>query len=595
MNKVFWLIGLLVVGGGVYWWYSKSATSAEGDVEYRFAKAAKGELVRSISATGQLVASTTVDIKSKAGGKIVRLAVDEGSFVKKGDLIAEIDPADTKASYDQASADLTSAQARAAQAQANVRLQQANSVTSVQDAQAALDTAKIRLERAKMEQVRQPALTQASIRSAQAAYEEAVENKKKLEQVTIPQRRRDVQGTFDKTKADFEVANAELQRQQRLLEQGFTTKQSVEKATSALASAKASHQLAKTNLDNLEREISADLLSATTAITRAKAQADQARANGSDMDIQKKNVLEAEKAVRVAEINLQQAKDATINNQIRGEEYRAAQASTVRSRVSVQNAMVQLESTTVVAPRDGVVTTKYLEEGTIIPPGTSTFAQGTSIVQLSDVNTMFVECAVVEADIAQVRVGQKVRIVTEAFKGEKVGGVVERVNPAAKTENNITAVKVRVKVLPGAKIRLLPGMTATCEFLTLEKKDVLLIPSQAVIREGEKTYVQVKSADPKKPTRKEIKVGEAGNEGTEVLEGLKEGDEVVTATIDLKALRETQEKMQAAQEGGGLAGGQGPRGMGARPTGAGGTRPGAGMSVGGAGGSGGGAGRAGGR
>jgi len=135
-------------------------------------------------------------------------------------------------------------------------------------------------------------------------------------------------------------------------------------------------------------------------------------------------------------------------------------------------------------------------------------------------------------------------------------------------------------------------MTATCEFLTLEKKDVLLIPSQAVIREGEKTYVQVKSSDPKMPARKEIKVGEVGNEGTEVLDGLKEGDEVVTATIDLKALRETQEKMQAAQEGGGLAGGQGPR-MGTRQTGAGGTRPGAGMSIGG--GSGGGAGRAGGR
>jgi HlyD family secretion protein len=588
MNKAYLVLGAAIACAGGFWWFTKKNSSTDGDVEFRYAKAAKGELVRSISATGQLVASTTVDIKSKAGGKIVRLAVDEGTFVKKGDLIAEIDPSDTRATYDQANADLTSAQARASQAQENARLQEANSRTSVADAQSSLELAKVRLSKAQLESGRQPVLTQAAIRTAQASYDDAVEAKKRLEQVTIPQRRRDSKGTLDKTKADFDVATAELARQRQLLEKGFTTKQTVEKATSALASAESAYRLAQTQAETLERDIAADLSAATYTISKAKAQLDQAKANSADLQIQIKGVQEAQKAVKAAEISLQAARDATINNRIRSEETRAAQASTVRSRVSVQNAKVQLESTTVVAPRDGVVTTKYLEEGTIIPPGTSTFAQGTSIVQLSDVNTMFVECAVVEADISQVRAGQKVRIVTEAFKGVPVDGVVDRVNPAAKTENNITAVKVRVKILPGAKARLLPGMTATCEFLTLEKKDVLLVPSQAVKHEGDKDYVDVKSSDPKKPSRVEVKVGEVGNEGTEILSGLKEGDEVVTATIDLAALRETQKKMQEAQEGGGLAGGQGPRNTQTRP---GQPRAGASLQMGGGGG---GAGRGGG-
>jgi HlyD family secretion protein len=150
-----------------------------------------------------------------------------------------------------------------------------------------------------------------------------------------------------------------------------------------------------------------------------------------------------------------------------------------------------------------------------------------------------------------------------------------------------------VKILPGAKFQLLPGMTATCEFLTLEKKGVLLVPSQAVKHDGDKSYVELKNTDPKgKPVRVEVKTGEVGNDGTEILEGLKEGDEVVTATIDLAALRETQEKMQAAQEGGGLMGGQGPRNNQQRP---GQPRAGAGLQMGATSGGGGGGGRGGGR
>ncbi len=566
MTKVYWIIAAILAGVGVYFWVAKNRASTEGDIEYRYTKIERGELVRSISATGALVANTQVDIKSKAGGKVVRLAVDEGSIVKKGDLIAEIDPSDTRATYDQAAADLTSAQARAAQADANYRLQLANSRTSVADAQAALETARVRLERAKLELQRTPTLANATVRTAQAAYDEALEGKKRLEQVTIPQRRRDVQGTLQRTRADFEVAEAEFNRQTRLLEQGFTTQVSVDQSRSALEGARASYQLAQTSASTLERDLSAELITANSAIARTKAGLDQARANLSDTAIQGKTVAEAQKAVRTAEISLQQARDSQINNRIRNEELRAAKASTVRSRVSVDNAKVQLDSTTVVAPRDGVVTTKYLEEGTIIPPGTSTFSEGTSIVQLSDVTTMFVECQVVEADVSQVKVGQRVRIVTEAYKGAEIDGIVDRVNPAALTENNITAVKVRVKILPGAKVQLLPGMTATCEFLTLQKPNVLIVPSQAIIRDQGKTFVEVRGTDPTKPRRVEVKVGEVGNAGTEVISGLNEGDEIVTAKIDLAALRETQRRMQEAQEGGGgLAGGQGPRQNQTRP------------------------------
>jgi HlyD family secretion protein len=597
-SKIVLIIGVLLVGLATWAFVFRKGDSETGDVEYRYAAVQKGELVQSISATGQLVALTTVDVKSKAGGKVVRLAVDEGTPVKKGDLIAVIDPSDTEATYEQARADLTSAEARAAQAEANYRLQLAQSETGVQDARAALEAAKIRLQRALIESKRQPTLSRASVGTAQASYDEAVENQRKLELVTIPQRRRDAQGTYDRTQSELESAKADLDRQEELHKKGWVAQSTVDRAKSAYTAARSAFRLAEQQLNTLDRELKAEQAAVDAAVLRARSTLDQAKANTSQNDISAKSAQEARTAVRTAEINLQRAIDDRTTNRVRAEEVRAAKASTVRSRVSVNNAKVQLDSTTVVAPRDGVVTQKYLEEGTIIPPGTSTFAQGTSLVQLSDVTRLYVECAVDEADIANVKKGQKVRISTEAFPGVSFDGIVDRVNPAAKTEQNVTAVKVRVQVLPGAKVNVLPGMNATCEFITLYKPGVLVVPRQALDQKDGKTVVQVKSKDPLKPETRVIQVGGTGNEGTEVLSGLKEGEEIVIAKIDLKQLRETQQKMLEAQEGGGLAGGgmRGPRtlggntgggGRGGAPGGAGGARPGGGAPGGAGGGAGG--------
>jgi hypothetical protein len=64
--------------------------------------------------------------------------------------------------------------------------------------------------------------------------------------------------------------------------------------------------------------------------------------------------------------------------------------------------------------------------------------------------------------------------------------------------------------------------------------------------------VEVKTSDPKKPVQREVKTGASGNETIEILEGLKEGEEVVVAKIDLAAMRERQEKMKQVEQGGGF-------------------------------------------
>jgi HlyD family secretion protein len=553
--RTIFFVGVPVLALSGYAFLGRSAPK-DAEIEYRYAPVERGELLRSISSTGQVVALTSVDVKSKAGGKVVKLLVDEGSVVHKGQLVAIIDPADTKAVVDQADADLQSAVAHREQAEKNLELQIAQSRNDVADARAALAAAKIRLDRAKLQADRQPSLTKASINQSRAAYESAQADLDRMNQVTIPQATRDAAVNLNQATAQRDTAVADLKRQEELAAKGYVSGAALDKARSDAEVAKTAYETAKQRASTITQEIDVDRRSMEKARDRTKASLEQAQASASDNEITKTALDEASRNVESAQVTLQKAIDNQLQNDLRRSDVVAARAATVHNRVSAQNAKVQLDSTTVVAPRDGVVTLKYLEEGTIIPPGESTFAQGTSLVQISDVTQLFVECLVDEADVASVKLGQAARIIADAYREIPFDGIVTRISPAAITANNVTTVKVRVKVLPGAKARIVPGMNATCEFITMQRKNVLLIPAQALQDDG---TVRVQGKDPKKPEVRKISVGETGNESVEVLSGLKAGEQVVTAEIDLAMLRETQEKMKAAEEGGGLAGG-GPNG-----------------------------------
>lgn len=562
MNKWAVIIGAVALIGGAIWVVSKN-TQGVAEIEYRYAPVSKGELVLSTSSTGTLVPLTKVDVKSKAGGRVMRLLVEEGSEVRAGQTIALIDPEDTRATFEQAQADVTTAQSRVQQAQTNAAIELRNANDRILDAEIALNLARIRLSKAEQQNKAQPIISRADLQTAQANLDTAQQSLRSLQEVEIPATRRDYQGQYDRAKIDFEANQSEMARQQRLLEQGYVSQSAVEKQRTALEGARATYRLAEQRLQTLNAQTDVQLKSAQARVRQAQQALQQAQANQNQITLTAKDLEEARNNVKAAEVALSQAKTQRMNIQLRRSDVLSAKAGAVRSEVAERNARVQLQGTTVVAPRDGIVTLKYLEEGTIIPPGTSTFAQGTSLVQIADTTTMFVECSVDEADIGTVKIGQPVRIVVDAYPGQTFVGTVKKVFPAAETANALTTIKVRVQIgdVMGekggrgekpVKPVLRPGMNATCEFIQLTKTDVLIVPQQAVKRDGGKATVKVKSSDPKAPATRVVKVGATGNEGVEILDGLKEGEEVVIAEIDLRAMRDRQAKMDQAQQGGGF-------------------------------------------
>lgn len=568
MKRIY---GVIVIGVAFASWFFFLRGNSANDEEfiYRTEKVTRGTLTLSITSSGVLQPLTMVDVKSKAGGEVVVMAVTEGSVVKKGDLIAVIDPRDTKALYEQANADLHASIARKTQNKLTYEMQIVQSEAAVENACSALAAARARLKRLEEQARIQPTLSQANIEQAQANYDSAVQAFNLLEKVTIPQQRAEAKGEFERTKAELDSAEANLERMESLLQKGYVSKAQVDQAKADYQAALAAYRNAEQRLKTLEDDFKIRLETAKAQVNDALAALKQAKANEAQVNFAQRDYQEAKEAVRQAELALKQAEANRKNIALRKAEMEAAEAAIVRNRVARDNAKVQLDSTTVVAPRDGVVVRKYVEEGTIIPPGTSIFSEGTSIVQIADVSKMYVEVLVDEADIGKVRVGQNVRVRLESHPSIPIPGTVSRINPSAETTNGVTQIKVRVE-LPTkhqqSEVKLLPGLNASCEFILNEKKDVLIVPMQAVRREGKETYVEV-MVKKNQLVRRNVRLGIVGNTGYEVLEGLKEGEEVVTSKISKEQILEQQKRMEEAQQQrnpfSGGSGGRGGGGMGA--------------------------------
>lgn len=545
------------------WWFflRGRAGSSEGII-YRTAKVERGDVTLSFNASGVLQPLTVVDVKSKAGGEIVKLAVDEGSVVHAGDLIARIDPRDTKALYEQAQADLDSSEARRSQNKSALDMQIVQSSAGVTQAQSALAAAKLNLQTLEARAGAQPKLTAAAIAQAEANYNVAVKDLESFQRVSAPQTRAQVQGDLRQSQAAMETSKAAYQRNQTLLAKGYVSQAATDASRSAYEAAAAAYANAKVRSDKLEDDLRIQQQSAEARVDQSQAALATARANGIAVGSSVRDLLQAREQVRQAEAALAQAKSNRKQVDVQRAELRAATAAILRSKISRDNAKVQLDSTTVVAPRDGVVVVKYLEEGTIIPPGTSVFSEGTSIVQLADVSRMYVEVMADEADITNVRLGQSVRVRLEASPDHPILGKVSRINPGAITNDGVTQVKVRVEVNKTPGVKLMPGLNASCEFIEREVKHVLMVPSPAIQREGKKTFVEV-MVQPNKTVRREVVTGPSGNSMVEILKGLSEGENVVTSKIDKRQIEDQQKKMEeASQERNPFSGGR--QGGGAR-------------------------------
>jgi RND family efflux transporter MFP subunit len=168
------------------------------------------------------------------------------------------------------------------------------------------------------------------------------------------------------------------------------------------------------------------------------------------------------------------------------------------------------------APVSGFVIEKQALKGLHVMPGQSLY-------KVSDLSVVWVEAEVYESEIAAIRVGDAASVTVDAYPGERFAGRAIYIYPYLddKTRTN----KVRLQ-LPNRDGRLKPGMYANVE-LTSRGRSGLVVPTNAVLDSGTEQVVFVAQGDGLFQPRK-VKIGRRLGDAIEVLEGLKEGDQVAT-------------------------------------------------------------------
>ncbi len=357
----------------------------------RLAKVTRGDVTRSVVATGQIQPITKVEVKSKASGIVEKLYADINNQVKKGQQLAQLDQQEIVAQVDAQKAQLASAEANVSAFEANIAQDKVNAAAP-----------------------------------------------------------------------DLPMYKATLDRNLEMKKSGIVSQQA---------------------LDDTNKEYLA-------ALTRRDS--------------------------ATAQVGVDTAK------------LKQAHAQVLQSQASLKQLEEQLSYTTIVAPMDGVVLSRNVEIGDAVSSILVLGSTATLVMTEGDINQVYVQGKVDEADIAHVYMDQPARIKVESFRDRTFNGKVTKIAPLGVQKDNVTTFEVRVSIdNPGGELKA--NMTANAEILLDEHKGVLTVPENAVMYDAQKNAsVQVPDSKQKDGYRKiSVKVGLSNGSVSEVTSGLKEGDQVV--------------------------------------------------------------------
>jgi len=430
MNWKYVFIGLAVILAIGLVWYRLHPRSGGS---YVTTPVTRGDITSLVQDTGTINPVINVTVGAQVSGKITKLYVDFNSRVRKGELLALIDPATYQDAAAQSRADLANTSSSVLAAESNVQ-----NVTDL------------------MHQAQQNIST--------------------------------LQAQVNRDKANLANAKVTYDRDKILVQKNY---------------------IARSDADTARYTYEADL--ATVANDESLLRESQDKFGSS-------------------QAQLQSARD----------QVSAAVALRDKSKAGLSQSMTNLNYTRIISPVDGVVVARNVDVGQTV---VSSFQAPSLFVIAQDLKKMQIDTQVDEASVGKLRLGQEARFNVAAFPTENFIGSVKqiRINPII--QQNVVNYDVVVAV-DNSDLRLLPGMTATVNFVVAQRKNVLMFPNQALRFSPPATGTTVKKLqssgarkkqsphvwvlENKKPVRKDVQLGITDDSNTEVISGLNEGDQVIT-------------------------------------------------------------------
>ncbi|KYH28005.1 efflux RND transporter periplasmic adaptor subunit [Clostridium colicanis] len=463
------LAGLLLSGCKLK--SSSDTLAASVQEEYTPVEVAKVKLdtiYNSTTITGKVDGKNDVGVFPKVAAKVTELSVKEGQHVKAGQTIAVLDKQDIQNRVEQAKASMDSAAVGVEQAKDSVN----NASVAIKQAQASVASAAVGVEQA------ETALKQAkdSIKSVEAAYNVAKAN-------------------YDANYEKIQNAKLNLERSKKLYEQGIISKVELEQAELAAS-------------DNSIKVLEAQLAQAKESYNQSSHTVSQAEVG----------LKQAQKAYEQAKLGVEQAK-AAYNQANTG--VKQAQAAYNQAKVAYDQAVKALQDAVITSPVDGVVYAVNVEKGEMA-------SSAQPIVTIKSIDKVYVNVDVTEKLVTKLQTGSKINLKIPSVSDKKLTGVITMINPVANGQNNLYKVEIEVD---NKEHKINSGMFAQVEFNTDEKKNVMVVNSEAVTDDNEKQIVYLEENG--KAVAKEVKTGLDNGEYVEIKSGLKVNDRVIVKGQEL--------------------------------------------------------------
>ncbi len=311
---------------------------------------------------------------------------------------------------------------------------------------------------------------------------------------------------------------------------------------------------------------------ANLAQSKASLQRAEAQFTRSELDFKRQKTLHDSKAISDADYEQAVANYITAQKDLEAAKQSVVAAEFIvkSSQASVNEASENLRLTNVNSPVSGIVSSLKVEQGERVV-GTQQMA-GTEMMTIADLSRMEVRVDVNENDIVRLSLGDTTLIDVDAYSatGKKFKGIVTSIANTANTKASADAVtefKVKIRILnesyqdlvkAGNRYPFRPGMTASVEIMTNAKNDAIAIPLSAVTTR--ETHQDTLSGGATKSKEivfvsengeakvRVVKTGISDYENIEILEGLKEGDEVISGPyfVVSKQLKEGEKVKKAS-------------------------------------------------
>jgi len=542
-HKIILTIVILALAAGGYFGFTKLQGSSQQETSYVTAAVEKGNIIVSISGTGQVSALNQVDINPEASGKVISISAEKGQEVKTGQLIAQLDATEALKSVRDAQSNLESAKLSLE------KLNQPADELEITKAQNALDQAKEAkpnaeddLNKAYEDGFNNVANAFLDLPNLMAGLEDVVygndfsDSQWNIDyyKTRTDQYDNNSQGTVytDKAKASYIVARDSYKQNladyksasryssneviEKLINQTYETTKDVaetikdnknlidifedtlSKKSVTIPTETATHQSNLETYTGTTNSLLSNLFSSKTTINNAK-----------------EDIINAERTIQEQEQTLADLLAGTDPLDIKSQEISIQQKEN-----SLLDAQQKLADYSIRAPFDGVIAELSLEKGAAV-------SSGTAVATLITAKKI-AEITLNEIDVAKVKVGQKATLTFDAVEGLSISGEVIEIDTLGTVSSGVVSYGVKI-AFDVQDERIKSGMSLSANIIIDSKQDILAISASAVKTAGENSYVEVLVNG--QAQRKTVTTGISNDTMIEITDGLAEGDEIITQTV----------------------------------------------------------------